>query len=224
MQALSGHYRSFAIDLWGFGDSSKNADDYSVESHVAMLDGFLDKMGIARPFTLVGHSLGAFVAMRYARATLGMVERIAAIAVPLSQQHVNGHLVGRDPESVIDRSKSRFGNLTEVVMGLEKANAHALSQSIAEVPQLKLSDELQDVECPILLVFGSRDPLIKPPEAGVNGSDSASSDRQCVVLEDCGHFPMLEQPAVFNRLLREYIESRSPTTLEPKNYWQRRTR
>jgi len=224
MQALAGHHRTFAVDLWGFGDSSKRVGDYTIESHVAMLNGFVDKLGIARPFALVGHSLGAAVALRYARESSGNVDRIAAVALPLSQEHVNGYLAGKTADSVIDQSKSKFADLPEVVMGLHKTDLGALAQSTGQLPVLAPADDLRQVDCPTLLIFGARDPLIKYPADRIDDGDSHSSDRQCILLEDCSHFPMLEQPAVFNRLIREFIDSDSPAGLEPKNYWQRRTR
>ncbi len=224
MQALASHHRSFAIDLWGFGDSSKNVGDYTIRSHVAMLDGFVNKMGIARPFTVVGHSLGAAVALRYARESSGYVDRIATIAMPLSQDHVDGYLAGKEATSIIDLTRSKFAAYPEVIMGLEKADLGALDQSTRQLPDLALGDDLRQVDCPTLLIFGAQDMLIRYPSEEVESSDPESADRQCILLEDCSHFPMLEQPAVFNRLLREFIDSKTPINLEPKDYWQRRTR
>jgi len=224
MQALASHHRSFAVDLWGFGDSSKKVGDYTIESHVAMLDGFVNKMGIARPFAVVGHSLGAAIALRYARGTLGYVDRIAAVAMPLSREHVNGYLFGRPAGSVIGLSESKFASLPEVVMGLRKTDVGALDQSTSQLPELAPGDDLQQVACPTLLIFGARDTLVKYPTGQLGDDDPESPERRCILLEDCSHFPMLEQPAVFNRLIREFLDSSSPANVEPKNYWQRRTR
>lgn len=224
MQALASRHRSFAVDLWGFGDSSKHVGDYTIDSHVAMLDGFVNKMGIARPFVLVGHSLGGAVALRYARGSSGYVDRIATVAMPLSHEHVNGYLAGKTAEAVIDQSRSKFADFPEVLMGLDKTNVDALDQSTSQLPSLAMGDDLQQIDCPILLIFGARDTLIKYPSRGSDDDERLSPGRQCILLEDCSHFPMLEQPAVFNRLIREYIDSPEPASLEPKNYWQRRTR
>jgi pimeloyl-ACP methyl ester carboxylesterase len=224
MQAMANQYRSFAVDLWGFGDSSKGVSDYSVASHAAMLDGFVNKMGIARPFMLVGHTLGAAVALRYANVSSKSVDRIAAIGLPLSQNYVNGYLVGKTAETVIEQSKSRFSAFPEVLMGLEKADINALEQSKGQVAQLALKDELNEVVCPLLLVFGGRDSLIKPPSSSMENGKDESLDHHIVLLEECGHFPMLDKPAVFNRLLREFLGSKVSSNLQPKDYWQRRTR
>lgn len=224
MQALSSNHRSFAVDLWGFGDSSKSVGDYTIASHVAMLDGFVTKMGIAQPFAVVGHSLGAAIALRFARQSSGLVDRIATVAMPLSKDHVNGYLAGKAAETVIDQSRTKFGDYPEVVMGLDKADTAALDQSTAQLPNLSVADDLRLVDCPTLLIYGARDLLIKYPVGKLDDDRPDSPGQNCILLEDCSHFPMLEQPAVFNRLLREFIDSTEPTSVEPKNYWQRRTR
>ncbi|MGD2077518.1 MAG: alpha/beta hydrolase [Chloroflexota bacterium] len=224
MQALANQYRSFAVDLWGFGDSSKDSGEYSLESYVALLDGFINKMGIAGPVVLVGHSLGAMVTLRYSRQSPEQVDRIATVAMPLSASHINGYLAGKSGESVIEQSKSSFSAFPEVVMGLEKVDVSAIEQFTAHTDSFVLADDLLKVTCPILLIFGARDTLIKHPSGEMEDGDAESSNRKCLLLDECSHFPMLEQPAVFNRLLREFIDNPVPLNLEPKSYWQRRTR
>lgn len=71
MQQLSvSKYRTYAIDLWGFGDSSKVTEDnaeayYTIEGQAKLLDGFLEKMGISKA-VFIGHGLGAAVLAHYA--------------------------------------------------------------------------------------------------------------------------------------------------------------
>ena len=71
MQALSTKHRAFAFDLWGFGDSSKETDQYSVRSYVTMIDQFINQLGIMKPVTLIGHGMGAAAA--YAPQTQGNI-------------------------------------------------------------------------------------------------------------------------------------------------------
>jgi len=224
MQALAVKHRSFAIDLWGFGDSSKSLDDYAIESQVEMLDGFVDKMGIARPFAIVGHSFGACIALRFAGKSVLSVERIATIAMPLSGNYVNGQLSGKSAREVIDQSRVDYSSYSEVVMGIEKTDPVALEQSIEQLNRLNLFDDLRQIECPILLLYGASDNLVLQPTNVPEATEPGLNNRRCVSLDDSGHFPMLEQPAVFNRLLKEFVDGAGLDELEPKKYWQRRTR
>lgn len=41
MENLSDRYRTYAFDLWGFGDSDRNTNRYQIESYVAQLDQFM---------------------------------------------------------------------------------------------------------------------------------------------------------------------------------------
>ncbi|GAB4575327.1 MAG: hypothetical protein Kow0077_26280 [Anaerolineae bacterium] len=85
MQHLSLKYRTYALDLWGFGDSSKNPAKYSLEAYVQQLSGFMDKMGIPKA-ALIGHSLGAAVAAHYALRYPQQVARLMAISPPVFEE------------------------------------------------------------------------------------------------------------------------------------------
>ena len=76
--ALSRH-RTVLFDLLGFGESPKPWMRYSVECHVAALHA-----GLAgeRSLTLVGHSLGAALAVAYAARYPSVVRRLVLISLP----------------------------------------------------------------------------------------------------------------------------------------------
>lgn len=84
MQQLGMKYRTYALDLWGFGDSGKNRDHYHLEGQVALLRAFVEKMGIPKA-VFVGHGLGAAVVSHYAidPKYRNKVHRLMAIAPPL---------------------------------------------------------------------------------------------------------------------------------------------
>lgn len=62
---LGPKYRTYAVDLWGFGDSGKNRDHYHLEGQVALIRAFVEKMGIPKA-VFVGHGLGAAILTHYA--------------------------------------------------------------------------------------------------------------------------------------------------------------
>lgn len=82
MQHLSGKYRAYALDLWGFGDSGKDSAKYTVKDQVTMLYKFFEGMGI-RKAVLVGHSLGAAVCLNFARQYPEFTHRLFLISPPL---------------------------------------------------------------------------------------------------------------------------------------------
>ncbi len=80
MQVTSTSFRAYALDLWGFGDTAHNTLKYSLDEQVKLMDAFLNEMGIGK-IALVGHGLGALVAMKFAIRYRQSVDRVMAINV-----------------------------------------------------------------------------------------------------------------------------------------------
>ena len=72
---LSRTYRVLAPDLRGFGDTQAERPATRVEDYVADLAAFADALGLAR-FGLVGHDVGGFLMLDYARQA---PERLAGL-------------------------------------------------------------------------------------------------------------------------------------------------
>lgn len=82
MQLLQLKYRVYALDLFGFGDSAKNAQHYTLERQIALLDTFMQELGIPKA-ALVGHGLGAMVVTEFARRNAERVPRVIIADAPL---------------------------------------------------------------------------------------------------------------------------------------------
>src|SRR5438477_1899510 len=65
MQQLSTKYRTYALDLWGFGDTGKDTSKYTFAEQVKLISDFMEKLGIPKA-ALVGHSYGAALCLRFA--------------------------------------------------------------------------------------------------------------------------------------------------------------
>lgn len=85
MQQLAMKYRTYALDLWGYGDSSKDAARLSVDAQVQLLADFMDKLGIPKA-AFIGHSLGGAVMVRYALRNPSRVARIMVISPPVFEE------------------------------------------------------------------------------------------------------------------------------------------
>jgi len=77
--SLAARATVYAIDLPGFGRSAKPPADYSLAFFARTLHAFLDGVGITQA-SLVGHSLGAAVAVTYALTRPARVERLALLS------------------------------------------------------------------------------------------------------------------------------------------------
>jgi len=79
LTALEQSHRVLLVDPLGFGQSPKPWTHYTVERHVAALHHVLDQRA---PFTMVGHSMGALLALAYAARYPKQVERLVLISMP----------------------------------------------------------------------------------------------------------------------------------------------
>jgi pimeloyl-ACP methyl ester carboxylesterase len=225
MQALSAHYRTFAFDLWGFGDSSKTPETYSLDAYVMMVNQFIDKLGVARPVILVGHGLGAIVALSYTAKNPENVAKVAAIAMPISGAYLTNRLQGADHESMVGRVLGRAGSFSEVDSEIRKMDTTAVAKTIEQFSKIDLISLITNLNRPLLMVYGSQDSLVLPPNGEHSYLQQSVNDRFYVELDLCHHFPMLQEKAKFNRLLLDFImASAELTELTPKEYWQRRIR
>lgn len=99
MKVLSLKYSVYALDLFGFGDSSKNTAHYDLEHQVRLLTEFTQKMGIPKA-AFVGHGLGAMVVIHFARKHPDKVARMLITSAPLFDP---GDLDERTPAGVRTR-------------------------------------------------------------------------------------------------------------------------
>lgn len=100
---LSQTYPVYALDLVGFGASEKADTAYKVELWADQVYDFW-RTFIGEPIVLVGHSLGALVALTAAVAYPEMVKNLALLTLPASRQEM---LIG-SLQSWVGRIESFF--------------------------------------------------------------------------------------------------------------------
>jgi len=76
---LENGFHLVLVDLLGFGQSPKPWKKYTVEEHISALHRSLEPFA---PFTLVGHSLGAVLALAYATAHPAEVKSMVLMGMP----------------------------------------------------------------------------------------------------------------------------------------------
>ncbi len=221
MEALSERYRAHAFDLWGYGDSDKEAGRYDVDTYLGLLESFMDHMGIARA-PLIAHSLGAVIAVRFAREHPERVPKLALVSAPLAESGLNrGAITG---SSVLGRfQQKRQISHEAVVQDMARTAPGAVEGSLESLKGLSLSPILPELDIPILAVYGRKDGLVDPGQAKTFARSNPKI--RGVVMPDSGHFPMLDDTSRFNRLLSDYLATSDDLThLELKTEWRRRTR
>lgn len=82
MRQLQLKFRVYAIDLFGYGDSSKNPSRYTIQQQTLLLDEFMKQLGIPKT-AILAHGLGAQVAIEFARQHQDRVARMLLANAPL---------------------------------------------------------------------------------------------------------------------------------------------
>src|SRR5512134_975842 len=92
MEAVSDKHRTYALDLWGFGDSDKSKPRYTVQDYIALVHDFVSDMGI-RNAPIIGHALGASVALEYAVRYSDSISKVMAVSLPMNPDCINRKLI-----------------------------------------------------------------------------------------------------------------------------------
>jgi pimeloyl-ACP methyl ester carboxylesterase len=224
MDALSEEYRVYAFDLWGFGDSDKSKHEYSVDSYVRLLHSFVLELGVFGAIPLVGHALGAVVAVLFAKEHPDIVDRVMAVSLPLQGAAVNRRVLSGGG-SLLDRvlGRSPTAGYEDVEQESQRTAPGAVDQSVQSVMDLNLQPSLESIGRPLLILQGEHDTVVAPMDP--SRFDGASNSMRFLVMPGARHFPMLDQSSQFNRLLLDFLRSEHDlSNLDLKDEWQRRIR
>jgi len=217
MEELAPFFRTYAFDLWGFGDSDKSLGYYRVSDYVKLLDSFMNAMGIGRA-PLVGHSLGAVVAVKFAAAHPHRVDKLVAVSLPLTARAVS--------EIALRKGNNLLGRLSpeyrELILEVKKASEKALVSSVRSVEKEDVWSDLLQVEAPVLIIYGEKDTVIDTRP--LNALRDCEAQMRAISFPEASYFPMLEESGRFNRLLKEFLAlGIELDRLRVKEEWRRKT-
>ncbi len=153
-----------------------------------------------RAATLPGSELVLpLIAGRRVRAAGGLVSRL------LGQ-------VGLRPSSDLSEMARGYGSLADA--DTRRAFVHTLRSVIDPMGQrVNATDRLYlAADMPALIVWGRRDPVIPVSHAGV--AERGMPGSRLEIFEGSGHFPQLDDPVRFARLLTDFIDTTEPADLD----------
>lgn len=224
MQAASSSYRSYAIDLWGYGDSGRHSPSYSIRSQSDLVAAFLDSLGIAK-IALVGHGLGALVAIRLAQTRPQHVDRLLLVGLPVNRDSVSQRLERSSPEEISSWLLDGVPGSEALQLEARKADPLAIRQGLKNLESFEALKRLAEIEQPCLLVYNRDDPVVRYPDpVQVAGSLKFTHH---ILLEGSGHHPMIREAGRFSRLVADFLSlgaDESPAVLKLKDEWKRRFR
>lgn len=166
-------------------------------------------------FCVLGNSLGGHVALIYAMAH---PERLKSMVLAGSSGLYENAFGGSFPkresyEFIKERVEHTFYDpktankeLVDEIYATVN-DRHKIIRLLAMAKSAirhNMAKDLHKIKIPVALIWGKSD-KITPPEVAVE-FNHLLPDAELAWVDHCGHVPMMEQPAEFNRLLKNFLE------------------
>lgn len=222
---LAQKFRVIVPDQVGFGRSDKPLINYRVGTYVDFLDKLYQELKIERA-SLVGNSLGGWIAAAYTLSHPERVERLvlvdAAGFAPPKDFDMRS-LSGLNPStregmkqliSLVFFNKQLFQTDAAIDLLLAQrlsAGDGYTIQKLTETIERRedmLDNRLSAIKQPTLIIWGRDDGLTPLAEYGERFHKEIAGS-QLLVFEQCGHVPQVEKAAEFNAALLKFLAAPS---------------
>ena len=221
METLKHHYRCYALDFWGFGESGKRRNSYQISDFVDLVDQFMDRLGIEEA-PIVGHSMGGTVAISLALAKPKRVQRVIVVGSPIAGDSLNiflrlagnpwiASIVWQMPTALklgirlfspyIAKDWPQWYKM--ITRDISHATLPSFFSSINSLYKTDLRTDLPVITRPILGIYGVGDNVVEPSQADIIIKNVPLS--RVKMMSGSKHFPMLDEPKAFNENLAEFL-------------------
>jgi len=204
--ALGQKYRVIALELPGCGASPVNTRSQSVQA-LAHTVAQAAAQVVSAPYTLIGTSFGANVALWQTLQTPDKVEALVLIA-PTALLPTAG-LGASTPEETAKRlfahpeTARSVASIDPAIMVKEQALVQRLTGGRHDA---EAERRLGEIPCATLVLFGSEDKLVAPEAARIYRERIPNSN--LVFVYDAGHLIEAERPEALVNAVSDYVELR----------------
>lgn len=234
--ALSLYFHTVAIDLPGFGGSDKPSDmNYTIEAFSDIVREFIDKIKIteeergnnkARTTTLVGHSLGGYIASRIAATDnsnflnkLVLVDSSGNLEepTPLLDEYL-GAAMNPSKEKVRKVFEQMVANpllVSDVLVHgfIDRINRpgskYAFESSLRNSANTQIGinnlNRISEKGIPTLILWGMHDKVIPTQHSQI--FKEAIKGSTVTLIPSTGHAPFTEKPALVCEYLHKFLSS-----------------
>ena len=223
--AISMYYHTIAVDLIGFGGSDKPKDvNYTIEQFSEFILEFIEKIGLSgddRKITLVGHSLGGYIAVDFAIRNKGLIEKLVLLdssgflkgPTPLLEQYLNAAKYPSydSVRNVFEQMVAQPWKVLPVIInifitrinspGAKYPFESAYQNSTTTQIDLSRLKSIEDI--PTLIIWGKSDNLI--PIEYSEPFKRVFKNYRVEMIEDAGHAPFVEKPAIICEILHSFL-------------------
>ncbi len=219
--ALRSSYRVIAPDLRGLGESDSGSGPATMAQFAEDIHGLLQQIS-REPVVLIGHSMGGYVALAFARQFPKMLRGLALVATKAGNDTPEGAAGRRATADKVktEGSKVVVDAMTPKMLATSNADARLVEQvralmapskpqgviaallGMAERPDSTAM--LAGITCPTLVITGADDTVIPPAES--EKLAKAIPGAQLAVIPQAGHLVAYEKPDEFNRIVTKWLD------------------
>jgi pimeloyl-ACP methyl ester carboxylesterase len=203
--------RSVAVDLRGGGASSGARGPYNLQRYADDLRELIDALGI-RPVVVVGHSMGATVALRLAIDAPELISGLILIAAvpaggagfsPKGADYLRA--TAGDPAAARKWLSAMFAGETDVAVlerlcdAAGKTPREAALESFESWANADFAEATRTISTPTIVIAPERD----NPEMYQRKVAALIPNARFVLLPDSGHYAIVERPSEIAALIGE---------------------
>ena len=223
VDALSRHFRVFALDLPGFGLSPDVPGEHGAEAYIELLDESLAGLGLSgEPLNLVGFSFGGAVAAALAVKLGGRVAKLSLIG-PAGFKRAPGHVLNirnlRAKYKTAEEYKAAVRHnlglmmlwspdaMTDEAVALHHENVvHTRFDSRILSQRHSMPGELARLRCRTQILYGEHDCLALPSVvARIDACFEVMPTATIEIIPAAGHWAQFENAAATNRALLSFL-------------------
>ena len=237
IEELRESHRCIALDLIGYGKSSKPGETNMLTDHSAYIAELMDSLGINR-YSLVGHAMGGQIAIHHSLTYSNRVHKLILIAPtgietfnPTQQRMVttlpSSSIVNTSQEAINANVRNWFFQYPEeagfmitdriAIAGDSQIEtyAHAVASGIQGTIDEPVLDMLGEIPVPTLVLFGAEDLVIPndmynpdlDQQQLLNKAQEKIPNAETHLIPAGGHLVMFEQAAVVNSLILDFMKN-----------------
>lgn len=202
-------YKVILIDLPSFGNSKEPSSSLDIKEVTNIIFKFINQLNIVSPI-IVGHSYGGRVAIEYAASYKNIKSLILIDAAGIKHNSLKKVFKVftykiKKKYYKVTKQLMKYQNLIQESGSIDYQNASPIQKEMlikaVNYNQKKL---LKKITCDVLIIFGENDQITKVKDAYIFHKKIKKSG--VVIIPHAGHFPYLENPYYFIKVLKNYLE------------------
>jgi triacylglycerol lipase len=215
---LATHHTVYAVDMLGFGGSSKTGSIITIDDQAAAILALLDGQKVPQA-DVIGNSVGGWVAATFAARYPQRVRKLILVDAAGFKAMFEGPI----PVEFYPQSVEAMQKLLEFVRSAPDTHTPAYAAKALAAFQAsgdaaaadavgkglfastRLEEIAEQISAPTLIVWGAEDRLFPPAIADLVASHLRGSLK--VLIPHAGHFPQLDNPQEFNRVIGRFLAS-----------------